>query len=80
MIEHEVPWHEELTCTVCGRIFWGDCAFREHVPCGKTVTRGKYRRYRNEKTGVVLFVLRGDKQHYEAMQARAAKARKGKRK
>lgn len=70
--KHEVPWHEHMHCTVCAKDFWGDCAFREHVPCGETEMRGKY----VMRDG--LHVLKCDVTYYHQVTERVKKAREGK--
>ena len=74
MIEHEVPWHERMSCTQCQREFWGDCAYRTHMPCGKTEMRGKF-----HKDGE-LYVLKGEVNEYAKIKTLMRKAREGKRK
>src|SRR5690606_12939305 len=79
-VEVVMTRHEHMTCSQCGKVFYGENAFDAHRECGKVSIRGKYRLHVNERTGVALYVLKGDWAHFEEMRARAAKAREGKRK
>lgn len=72
--------YEHMTCAKCSKVFFGESSFDEHRPCGKVSIRGKYRLHVNERTGVALYVLKGDWAHFLEMQERARKAREGKRK
>lgn len=80
---HDVPYHEVMTCTVCNRVYWGDCAFRAHYPCeNRDYVRLAHTLYRDPTTEAVFyqepakpFVLLACKERYTVAAERVAKAR-----